>query len=85
MSEKDDAVAERVAAETRDDGGPAFPEPGRHGGMSVRTWLAGQALAGPSLVKVMDYGLGYGGKEAPEDLAREAVRLADETIAALKR
>ena len=30
----------------RDDGGPAFPSPGgEHPGMSLRDWLAGQAMA----------------------------------------
>lgn len=36
-----------------EDGGPAFPHPGSsnppipaHGGMSLRDWFAGQALAG---------------------------------------
>jgi hypothetical protein len=28
------------------DGGPAFPEKGRHGGMTLRDYFAGQALMG---------------------------------------
>lgn len=59
------------------DGGPAFPcrkEDLPYGceGMSLRAWLAGQALAG---MADSDGGI--------RDIAHDAVRIADATIAEL--
>ena len=57
------------------DGGPAFPQPSVHGGplgMSLRDWIAGQALAGfaanPAVLTV--------------DVAKAAYKVADAMLAA---
>ncbi len=77
-----------------DDGGPAFPMADGeselstgwyNSGMSLRAWLAGQALGGI----VRDY-QGHEMREARhltdfEIIGRDAVSLADATIAALKK
>lgn len=59
------------------DGGPAFPHDGRftqsHPGMSLRAWLAGQALAG------MDHG-----DVGADDAALWAVEAADAVIKQLE-
>jgi hypothetical protein len=70
----------------RDDGGQAFPSAERlaaqdfvetitSGGMSLRDWFAGQALAG--LITRETSG-------APDEWARVAFRLADAMLAARK-
>jgi hypothetical protein len=74
-----------------DDGGPAFPVPPdsgfidghegwrsipSRGGMSLRAWFAGQALAGLLADKNT-------GRFA--DVASDAIAFADEVIAKLKR
>lgn len=59
----------------RDDGGPAFPW-GEHrthlGGMSLRDWFAGQALAG-----LLAHGGLIAGDDLLERLAKDAGNIAD--------
>lgn len=67
------------------DGRGGLIEPGSHGsvetGMSVRTWLTGQALAGMS---IRDVGFSYrDGDVGIESLADCAVRVADAAIGRL--
>ena len=63
------------------DGGPAFPYEGassdeRKRGMSLRAWLAGQAIRAR---------WGDGTAMTPEDAAQFAVQLADAVIAELEK
>lgn len=80
------AIADFFAAypvNDHQDGGPAFPTkldgadansaPTRHGGMSLRAWLAGQALSGLSHHIIM----------ADDAVANRCVDLADAVIAVL--
>ena len=69
-----------------EDGGPAFPKPGTdecidvcgsQRGMSLRDWLAGQALAG-----MLAYPNGIG---TDEHYATCAYRIADAMLAARKQ
>ena len=72
---------------TIDDGGPAFPQEytgnGAWKGMSLRAWLAGQALNGV----MSDSGISFKGKndvEIAKSVAEYVLVLADAVIAALK-
>lgn len=59
------------------DGGPAFPsetETGYYGGMTLRDWFAGQALAGSPI-----FGDGY------ESAAKRAYEYADAMLAERER
>lgn len=63
---------------TRDLGGNSYENKKGplHAGMSLRAWLAGQALAGRSEEEFrMD----------PDTIARRAVQIADATLAELER
>lgn len=61
---------------TKKDGGPAFPTsdafPGSRGGMSLRDWLAGQALAGICAAGPHDC--------TPFEIAADAYNFADAMI-----
>lgn len=64
------------------DGGPAFPyEEGANTkkGMSLRAWLAGQALSGTAGILGIPHAPGW----TPEDIAARAVAIADAVIAKL--
>lgn len=84
-----------------DDGEPAFPQTGNgllgpesHGGMSLRAYFAGQAMAGlcaSGLAKSIGRGLkdpnssnARAGKRTQDLMARLALQSADALIAALK-
>lgn len=75
-----------------DDGGPAFPHtrkyigpdtyvPLAEGGMSLRDWFAGHALAGLLPICVHDT---VKPGEFPEHIARNAYEIADAMLAARK-
>lgn len=66
----------------KDDGGPAFPQPGddwnpKQTGLSVRDWFAGQALAGMLADRDMNAG--------PETTARIAYNYADAMLAEARK
>ena len=75
--------------QTPKDGGPAFPgfdpaseTPKPLHGMSMRDWLAGQALAQLILAYTQVYG---SPKAAPDKIATEAYRFADAMLAERER
>lgn len=69
---------------SRNDGGPAFahgnPEQGGDPGMSLRDWLAGQALVG--CVEELAAVQGLGSKTFAKNCAIHAYRIADAMLAA---
>ena len=58
---------------SRDDGGPAFPEAGRHGGMTLRDYFAGQAIIG----FLASEGAELDDRKPEKDLAAICYRVAD--------
>lgn len=82
---------------TNNDGGPAFPQPniaGPHGlefpydghgrgGLSLRAWLAGQAITGAANNETAAWRLDPADKTRAQTIAEEALMYADALIAAL--
>ncbi len=70
------------------DGGPAFPDALRPGGMSLRDWFAGQALAGMTSNKeIGEQTSEYSERhdvEVGQTFARSAYEIADAMLAARK-
>jgi hypothetical protein len=72
----------------QDNGGPAFPTQDYNRGMSLRDWLAGQALAGGAAASILRvFTSGAEQEDVDKDLnywARAAYRIADAMLAARK-
>lgn len=80
----------------REDGGPAFPTEDfvptfgggghrtRTGGMTLRQWYAGQALAGAAVATDTIMAITKSGENPATVIAERACAIADAVIAALK-